>query len=115
MRSDISRQHRILQLIEKYTKRTARQLADELEVSTKTIYRDLNDLTLALYPIITERGRYDGGIGFMEGYRLTDKIMTLSQHVLLEKALSTYPCNTKQEQDDLDVLMDLFHLSNIGG
>lgn len=78
MRADISRQHKILQLIEKHGKRTAKQLADELEVSTKTIYRDLDDLTIALYPICTERGRYGGGIKFVEGYRLPHKTMTVS-------------------------------------
>jgi len=46
---------------------TARTLADRLEVSERTIYRDIQDLSLSGVPIIAETGL---GYRLMEGFRL---------------------------------------------
>ncbi|MEJ2592631.1 MAG: YafY family protein [Candidatus Thiodiazotropha sp.] len=46
---------------------TARTLANLLEVSERTIYRDIQDLSLSGVPIIAEAGL---GYRLMEGYRL---------------------------------------------
>jgi len=46
---------------------TARTLADLLEVSERTIYRDIQDLSLSGIPIIAETGL---GYRLMEGFRL---------------------------------------------
>ncbi len=47
--------------------RTARSLAEAMEVSERTIYRDIQDLSLSGVPIIAEAGQ---GYRLMEGYRL---------------------------------------------
>ncbi len=49
---------------------TARQLAAELHVSERTIYRDVEALSLAGVPICTLAGP-DGGLFLDEGYRVT--------------------------------------------
>lgn len=49
---------------------TARQLATELHVSERTIYRDVEALSLAGVPICTLAGQ-DGGLFLDEGYRVT--------------------------------------------
>lgn len=49
---------------------TARQLAGELYVSERTIYRDVEALSLAGIPIYTQDGR-GGGIGLDEHYRVS--------------------------------------------
>src|SRR5579884_1436149 len=47
---------------------TARELAERLEVSERTIYRDLEALGMAGIPIYTERGP-GGGCSLLDGYQ----------------------------------------------
>jgi predicted DNA-binding transcriptional regulator YafY len=47
---------------------TAGQLASELEVSLRTIYRDIDALCISGVPIYSDRGR-DGGYALLDSYR----------------------------------------------
>lgn len=58
----------ILLLLQTRGQLTARELADELEVSLRTIYRDLEGLAAAGIPVYAERGP-SGGYRLVEGYR----------------------------------------------
>ncbi len=60
----------ILMLLQTRGKISAEQLAEELEVSTRTIYRDITALSSSGVPVYCERGP-GGGISLVEEYRTT--------------------------------------------
>lgn len=56
-------------------KTTIKYLSEKLEVSRRTIYRDLEDLSMAGFPIVSTPG-YGGGISIVEGYRFDKNLLT---------------------------------------
>jgi predicted DNA-binding transcriptional regulator YafY len=60
----------LLMLLQTRGRMTAEVLAEELEVSVRTIYRDLTALSASGIPVYAERGP-GGGVGLVEEYRTT--------------------------------------------
>lgn len=65
----------ILTILLREEKVTAVRLAERLEVSQRTIYRDMERLCQAGIPLICDRGR-NGGISIMEGYAMDRTLLT---------------------------------------
>lgn len=59
----------ILMLLKAKGRLTARELADELAVSTRTIYRDMDALSSAHFPIYADKGQ-NGGYALLPDYEL---------------------------------------------
>jgi predicted DNA-binding transcriptional regulator YafY len=60
----------ILLLLQARGKMSARDLSEELEVSQRTIYRDINALSIAGVPVYSETGP-EGGYALVDRYRTT--------------------------------------------
>lgn len=74
---------------------TAKQLAEELHVSTRTIYRDINILSIAGIPITSQKG-YGGGLSLLQGFSLDKSYFTQAEQSNIIQALqilksSNYP------------------------
>jgi predicted DNA-binding transcriptional regulator YafY len=60
----------ILMLLQVHSRLTSRDLAERLEVSERTIHRDMDALSSAGVPVVAERGK-GGGWGLLEDYQTT--------------------------------------------
>lgn len=74
---------------------TAKQLAEELCVSTRTIYRDINILSVAGIPITSQKG-FGGGLSLLQGFSLDKSYFTQEEQSNIVQALqnlksSNYP------------------------
>ena len=67
---------------------TARELAEKFGVSTRTIYRDIDELSSAGVPVYTNKGS-GGGISLLENYVLNRSLITEHERDSLLLALKT--------------------------
>ena len=76
-----------------------RDLASRFNVSIRT---DVDVLSLT-YPIQTTRGRYNGGIGFIDGYRPKNARLTPTQRDFL------YRIMRKVSKSDQEIVQSILH------
>ena len=91
----IDRLIQIVFLLLRHGNITAKQLAEELCVSTRTIYRDINILSVAGIPITSQKG-FGGGLSLLQGFSLDKSYFTQEEQNNIVQALqilksSNYP------------------------
>lgn len=75
-------------LLQKNKRMTAQDLAEELEVSLSTIYRDINALSVAGIPVYAQPGT-NGGVFIEEGFRASLTDLSQNQILALFMAINT--------------------------
>jgi len=78
----------IMLLMERETVST-RELAERLEVSRRTIFRDIDTLGMAGVPVVVTRGA-NGGVGLMKSYKVDKKLFTPKDVQSLIASLRSY-------------------------
>lgn len=99
----------IVYILMQKKKVTAKELADKFEVSTRTIYRDIEALSGANIPIYASKGK-DGGIGILEEYVLNKTILSEEeQNQILFALQGMIKVKGQDEKDILEKLSTLFN------
>lgn len=90
----------IVYILMQKRKITAKELADRFEVSTRTIYRDIEALSRANIPIYANQGK-DGGIGLLDEYVLNKTILSEEEQNQILFALQGMKKVGKQDEKDI--------------
>lgn len=99
----------IVYILMQKRKTTAKELADRFEVSTRTIYRDIETLSTANIPIYASKGK-DGGIGLLDEYVLNKTILSEEeQNQILFALQGMKKVKGHDEKDILEKLSILFN------
>jgi len=86
MKLQTSRLFEIIYLLLNKERVTAKELAARFEVSTRTIYRDIDTISLAGIPIYTEKGK-GGGISLLPDFVLNKSILSEKEQTEILSAL----------------------------
>ena len=83
----LNRLFQIVYLLMEKPQMTAKELAAIFEVSERTIYRDIDKLTLAGIPIYTNQGKH-GGISILPDYVLDKSVLTTEEKKKIMESLN---------------------------
>ena len=95
-----SRLFEIVYLLLEKKKVTAKELAERFEVSTRTIYRDIEVLSRANIPMYATKGK-DGGIGLLEEFVLNKTVLSEEEQNQILFALQGMDKVTGQAGNDI--------------
>lgn len=87
---------------------TARELAERFEVSVRTVYRDIDTLSMAGIPVYTTKGR-NGGISLTEQFVLDKMLVSRKeQQQILAALASLQETGAHEEEEILNKLGEFF-------
>lgn len=99
----------IIYILIQKKKVTAKELAEKFEVSTRTIYRDIETLSSANIPIYASKGK-KGGIGILDEYILNKTILSEDeQNQILFALQGMKKVRGQDEKDILEKLSTIFN------
>lgn len=98
----------IVYILMQKKKITAKELAERFEVSTRTIYRDIETLSRANIPIYSSKGK-DGGIELLEEYVLNKAVLSEEEQNQILFALQGMKKVAGEEKDILEKLSTIFN------
>ncbi len=87
---------------------TAPKLAEQFEVSTRTIYRDIDSLSMSGIPIYTAQGK-NGGISLMENFTFDKSLFTDKEQNEILFALESLKATDVEVDNVLTKLGMIFH------
>ena len=88
---------------------TAKELAERFEVSTRTIYRDIEILSQAKIPVYANKGN-GGGIGLLEDYVLDKSVLSEEeQNQILFALQSMEKISNQDEKNILEKMSSIFN------
>lgn len=96
----INRLFQIINILLDKKRVTAAELAEEFDVSTRTVYRDIDDLSMAGIPVYTTQGR-SGGISLLNNYVLDKSLLSATEQEQILMALK----NVSVVSPDFDSLL----------
>lgn len=94
----ISRLFEMIFLLMNHKCMSAQQLAEYFEVSTRTIYRDVDILSMAGIPIYAQKGR-NGGISLMEHYVLNKSLVSKEEQQQILTSLKSLSFTSDNDID----------------
>lgn len=103
----VSRLFRMLYILLERERITAAELARELEVSVRTVYRDAQALSEAGVPLYSEQGR-SGGFAILPTYKLNKSLLNESEQQSILSSLSAAAQSGAQDRELLGKLSAFF-------
>lgn len=103
----ISRLFRMLYLLLERERITAPELARELEVSVRTVYRDAQTLCEAGVPLYSEQGR-SGGFSILPTYKLNKSMLSESEQQSILASLAAAAESGAEDRELLSKLRAFF-------
>ena len=88
-------------------KMPAKLLADRLEVSVRTVYRYIDNLSEAGIPIYTSQGR-NGGISLLPQFRMNSTLVSEDEQINILSSLQSLVGVGQSDQETLDKLSAVF-------
>lgn len=88
-------------------KLSAKELADKLEVSVRSVYRYMENLSEAGIPIYASQGR-NGGISLLPQFRMNSALVSEKEQNDILASLQSFASIEQSDQDTLDKLSAVF-------